>query len=105
MRKLILGSLFAAVLGAFAAPASAHAAFYVSVAPPPPPVEYVPAPRVGWVWAPGHWHWRHGHYIWVRGHWLRERVGYVYASPRWVAYGPRWVYVAGGWRPHHRHWY
>lgn len=101
MKKLILGSVMAAALFA-AVPASATV--WVSVGPPPVRYEVVPAPRVGWVWAPGYWGWRHGHHVWVRGHWVRERVGYVYAGPHWVAVGPRWVFVPGRWHHHRPGW-
>ncbi len=99
MKKLIVGSLLAAGMAAFALPASAHVGvgFYVNAAPPAPVYEVVPAPRVGWVWVPGYWSWRYGAYAWVPGHWVRERVGYVYEPPRWVGYGPRWGFVVGGW--------
>lgn len=81
MKKLILGSFFAAVLGASALPAAAHV--MVRVGPAPLPVyEVVPAPRAGWVWVPGAWVVRHRHYHWVPGHWARPRP-VVYAPARW----------------------
>lgn len=101
MRKLILGSIIAAT---FAVAMPAAAAVYIDVAPPPLRYEVVPAPRAGWVWAPGFWEWRHGRHLWVPGHWVRERVGFVYAPARWVAYGPRWVFVRGGWHRAARPW-
>ena len=36
-------------------PAASAAQLIVQVAPPPPRVEVVPAPRRGMVWSPGHW--------------------------------------------------
>ena len=62
----------------------------VRFAPPAPRYEVVPAPRVGYVWAPGYWDYRHNRYHWVAGNWVRERPGYYYSSPTWVQHGDRW---------------
>ncbi|HET9577526.1 MAG TPA: hypothetical protein VFP44_06835 [Usitatibacter sp.] len=100
MRKLLLGSMAVATLG-LALPAAAHSNvdLYLNFGPPPPPVvEYVPAPRVGWVWVPGVWEWRGHRHHWARGHWERARHGYSYAPARWARYGDRWGYHRGGWR-------
>jgi YXWGXW repeat-containing protein len=100
MKKLIVGSLVAAALGAVALPAAArtNVDFYVNVAPPPVYYEVAPAPRVGWVWVPGFWDWRHHRHHWVAGHWIRERHGYYYAPARWVVSDGRYYYHRGGWR-------
>ncbi len=100
MRKLLLGSMVAFTLGA-ALPAAAHTNvdLYLNFGPPPARVEYVPAPRVGFVWVPGVWEWRHHRHVWMAGHWVRARPGYYYAPARWVPYGHRWGYYRGGWRP------
>jgi hypothetical protein len=99
MRKLIVGSLAAALMGLAAIPAAArsHVDFFVDVAPPPVRYEVVPAPRVGWAWAPGFWEWRHGRHFWVAGHWIRERRGHVYRPAGWTYYGGRWGYQPGIW--------
>jgi hypothetical protein len=95
-RKLLLATLFAATLGT-ALPAAARVDFFVNVAPPAPVYEVVPAPRPGWVWAPGYWEWRHGRHVWIAGHWIRERRGFVYVPGAWVMrdghyywHEPRW---------------
>lgn len=100
MKKLILGSLIAATLGGLSMTAQArtNVDLFVNFGPPPLRYEYVPAPRVGWVWAPGYWDWRHSRYHWVRGHWVRERPGHYYAPARWVEHGGRWQHHRGGWR-------
>lgn len=56
-------------LGALAVPGVAQAgvAISIDVAPPPPRVEVLPPPRVGYVWAPGHWEWVGGRHAWVGG--------------------------------------
>jgi hypothetical protein len=103
-RKLLLATMFATALGASALPAAAaHVDFFVNVAPPAPLYEAVPAPRVGWVWAPGYWNWRHGRYVWVGGHWMRERRGYAYAPGAWVARDGRYYWSEPRWERHERY--
>jgi hypothetical protein len=98
MHKPLLGAVLAATLMGFGAAAQAQYSAIVSVAPPAPRYEVVPAPREGWVWAPGHWQWRGDEYAWVEGHWMRERVGYEYREPRWVQRGNgEWVLVGDNW--------
>jgi hypothetical protein len=100
MRKLILGSLVAATLAGISLPAAARAYvdFYVHLAPPVAPVEYVPAPRPGHVWVPGYWDWRYNRHHWVKGHWIRHRPGYRYEPARWVHRHGRYYYRPAGWR-------
>ena len=69
----------------------------VRVAPPPPQVEVVPAPRPGFVWDNGHWVWRYGRYEWVPGHWRRIHVGYHWVPGHWGARGGGWVWIGGHW--------
>ncbi|HEY0824568.1 MAG TPA: YXWGXW repeat-containing protein, partial [Ramlibacter sp.] len=97
-RKPLLAAAFAAVLMGFGAAAQAQYTAIVSTAPPPPRYEVVPAPRVGWVWAPGHYEWRGNEYVWVEGHWMRDRVGYEYREPRWVQRADgSWILVGDNW--------
>lgn len=98
-RKLLLASLATLSLSA-ALPAAARTSveFYVNAAPPPPVVEYVPVPRMGWVWVPGFWEWRGHRHFWIGGHWVRARPGYYYAPARWAEHHGRWGYYRGGWR-------
>jgi len=97
MKRSIAGTFIAAALAATALPAEARTDLYVNFAPPAPRYEVVPAPRVGYVWAPGYWDWRHGRYYWVAGHWNRHRPGYYYEPVRW-AYRDGRYYRNGGWR-------
>lgn len=95
-RKTLLAAAFAASLLGFGAAAQAQVA--ITIAPPAPRYEAVPAARPGWVWAPGHYQWRHGEYVWVGGNWMRERAGYEYREPRWVQRGNgEWTMVGGNW--------
>jgi hypothetical protein len=69
----------------------------VQTAPPAPRDEVAPAPRRGYVWAPGYWDWRNSRHVWVRGHWERERRGYVYHQPAWVERNGHWEMQRGNW--------
>ncbi len=60
-------------------------------------IEAVPAPRVGYVWAPGYWNWRGNHHVWAKGTWVRERPGYAYHSPKWVQRDGRWSQERASW--------
>jgi hypothetical protein len=57
----------------------------------------VPAPRSGYVWAPGHYEYSNNSYNWVGGQWEAARPGYVYRSPAWVEREGRWTYQAPRW--------
>ena len=93
----ILAVCATSALGSFAVPAAAHEAIFLDTAPPPARVEVLPAPRRGFVWAPGFWEWRHGRHVWVRGHWIRERHGMYWHPDRWVERDGRWAYERGRW--------
>jgi hypothetical protein len=100
MRKLIVAGMVAAALAGVSIPAAARSNvdLFVNIGPPPPVVEVVAAPRVGFVWVPGFWEWRHGRHIWVGGHYIRHRHGFVYEPARWIERDGRWGYVRPGWR-------
>jgi hypothetical protein len=89
----------ALALGAITVPVVSDARVYVDVdvAPPPPRVEVVPAPRVGYVWAPGYWEWRGRRHVWVNGYWVRERRGYHWRPHRWEEHEGRWRFDRGRW--------
>ena len=96
--KTLLAAAFAASLTALGTAAQAQYSAIVSTAPPPPRHEVVPAPRTGWVWAPGHWQVRGDDYTWVEGHWVRDRQGYEYREPRWVQRADgSWMLVGNNW--------
>jgi hypothetical protein len=78
--------------------APADASITVRTAPPAPIAEAVPAPRQGFVWAPGHYEWHHGRYVWVGGNWLEARAGYAWQAAHWVQHPDgSWTLVAGHW--------
>lgn len=95
LRLALLGLTAAAAI----APAVSLGAVVVdiSVAPPPARVEVVPAPRAGFVWAPGYWDWRGHNHVWVEGRWIKGRAGYHWVPDRWVQHGNHWHHEVGHW--------
>jgi hypothetical protein len=93
--------LCCAVLGlaASAAPLTSNARVYldIDIAPPPPPVEVIPAPRVGYVWAPGYYSYTGHRHVWARGHWIREHHGHHWVADRWEDRDGRWHRERGHW--------
>ena len=80
-----------------AAQASMNLGVTIGVPPPAPIYEAVPAPRAGYVWAPGFWRWDGHRHVWARGHWIAARPGYRWVPDHWAAYH-------GGWRHEDGHW-
>ena len=99
LRKSGLALVCAGTLGALSVTgvANADVIVYFDTAPPPLRVEVVPAPRSGFIWAPGYWDLEGGHHVWRPGHWERERVGYAWVSPSWVQRDNRWYFEQGRW--------
>ena len=97
IRTLMLASAMAAAAIASPAIARDNVAFSINVGPPPPRVEYVPAPRPGYVWAPGYWDWNGRRHVWVRGHYLRGRGHSQWVPDRWDRRGDRWYHERGHW--------
>ena len=110
IRSTVQTALAASALAliSFAAPAQAHGMYgpgvsqgaFVNVqfgAPPPPRYEVVPAPRRGYIWAPGYWEPRGHRHVWRAGHWVQARPGYVYRPPTWSQHGGRWDYRGSRW--------
>jgi hypothetical protein len=69
----------------------------IDVRPPPERVVVVPAPRRGYVWAPGYWRWNGRDHVWVEGRWVRERRGYHWVPAHWEGRGGRWHFEDGHW--------
>jgi hypothetical protein len=69
----------------------------IDVAPPPAREERAPAPREGYVWAPGYWDWNGHAYSWVSGHYIFERRGAHWVADRWDQVGSHWQHVNGHW--------
>ena len=43
-------------------------------------LEAFPAPRAGYIWAPGHYEWSGARQNWVAGHWIRDDYSQQVAS-------------------------
>jgi len=70
----------------------------VDVRPPPPRVVVLPAPRRGYVWAPGYWRWNGYEHVWTEGYYVaRPRPRAEWISGRWEQRPRGWVYVEGHW--------
>ncbi|OZI37558.1 hypothetical protein CAL29_03895 [Bordetella genomosp. 10] len=89
--------LAAGVATVTAAAVHAQEIIIAPMAPPPPRVEVVPAPRPGYVWDNGHWRWEHGRYVWIEGYWRPVRVGRAWVPGHWQEHGPNWRWVPGHW--------
>jgi hypothetical protein len=74
----------------------------IGVPPPVAVIETAPAPRVGYVYAPGYWAWDGHRHIWVRGRTIAERPGYTWVPDRWEPVGGRYRFVQGYWAPAER---
>ncbi len=100
-RKPLLVVLIAASLGgiSFSTQSIAAVEIIFNTAPPPARYELVPAPRKGYVWAPGYWDGNNNKHSWRKGKWERERKGYHYVEPRWTERDNRWTLNRGGWNP------
>ncbi|MBN9086146.1 MAG: YXWGXW repeat-containing protein [Reyranella sp.] len=91
-------SMSALIAPAIMAPAAAQSLTIQIGTPPPAPIyEVIPAPRAGYVWAPGYYRYDGGRYAWTSGRWMAERPGYRWTNDRWE-HGPNgWHHVAGRW--------
>jgi hypothetical protein len=96
-RKLLLSAIVASTFAAAAPAAQAAVDVYVNLAPPALRHERVPAPRAGYLWAPGYWNWQSNRHVWAKGHWEKERSGYSYRPNSWTESNGRWVNQRGGW--------
>ena len=76
LKKILLAGLMATSFAGVPLAAIARPVV-ITVAPPEPRQEVIPAPRRGSEWARGHWEWRQQKHVWVSGHWMRARRGYA----------------------------
>ena len=89
-RKLLLSTIVASTFAAVAPTANAAVEVFVNVPPPAARYEVVPAPRAGYIWAPGYWSWTNNRHVWAKGRWERERAGYFYHPHTWTERDGRW---------------
>ncbi|HSI02057.1 MAG TPA: hypothetical protein VLA02_15750 [Reyranella sp.] len=69
----------------------------IGTAPPAPIYEVVPAPRAGYVWAPGYYRYEGSRYHWTSGRFVADRPGYRWMPDRWERGSNGWYHVAGRW--------
>ena len=69
----------------------------ISLAPPAPSHEAVPALSPGYVWAPGYWAWSNDRYVWVRGRSMVQRTGYLWQPDRWEQRNGTYYRQTGHW--------
>jgi len=83
--SLAAAAVFSTATVALAPVTPAAAQVSVTFGSPPPPAVYeaVPAPRGGYVWAPGHYRLLNDRYVWNPGHWEAARAGYRYIPDTW----------------------
>ena len=96
----LVTALAAAFVFASAAVPAANVSVYVGVAPPAPRYEVVPAPRTGYLWAPGYWDYDHSKHVWKKGHWEKQRHGEHYSHSEWSNRDGQWVLNRGHWEKH-----
>ncbi len=104
LKRIAITSLAAAALFSTATvvtapftPADAQVSITFGSPPPPPRYEAVPAPRAGYVWAPGHYRLINDQYVWTRGQWMAARPGYRYVPDTWQQVDNRWRYAPSRW--------
>lgn len=97
LRKLTLASILVAGSVACLPLAQARVDVEVVIAPPAPIVEAVPAPRVGYAWAPGYWHWNGHRHVWHSGYWMRNQPGQHWVAHNWEHRGDHWYLREGHW--------
>jgi hypothetical protein len=90
-------STSALIAPAMLTPAAAQLNISIGTPPPAPIYEVTPAPRAGYVWAPGHYRYDGGRYVWASGRWIGDRPGYRWVSDRWERGPSGWYHVAGRW--------
>ena len=95
MRNVLLCALLG--VGSIAMPAAAQVSINITVAPPPLRYEVVPAPRVGYIWAPGYWRWEGQRHVWAPGRWQEARPGSYWVADRWETRNGRHYYEPGRW--------
>jgi hypothetical protein len=96
MKKQILTAACAAFLSAGIAAAQIH----ITIAPPPPRHEVIPAsPHPGWVWQAGYHRWDGHAYVWVPGAYVEPPHAHARWVPgHWAHRGGEYVWVEGHWR-------
>ena len=94
--KALLATLWLGA-GAIGGSTGAFAGSAPDVATPAARDERAPAPRDGYVWAPGYWEWSGSAYSWVPGRFVYAHRGAHWVADRWDQVGSQWQHVNGHW--------
>jgi hypothetical protein len=97
VNKALLATLWLGA-GAISGSTAAFAGSGPDVAPPAARDERPPAPRDGYVWAPGYWEWTGSAYSWVSGRFVYGHRGAHWVPDRWDQVGSQWQHVNGHWQ-------
>ena len=97
IRKIFLTSCVITTIAAGSAMARVDVDIDIGVAPPVAPIEVVPDPRPGYVWAPGYYEWESERHVWHKGHWIEEHPGHRWVADRWDQHGNKWHHERGHW--------
>jgi hypothetical protein len=89
IRNWILGSMVTAAIAIPAAVQARTVEYEITVAPPAPRVEVVPAPREGFIDG--------RQYVWVDGQFIARREGHTYTPHFFERRGEHWVFRGGHW--------
>jgi WXXGXW repeat (2 copies) len=94
--------LYALVVCALTASASASVFISVGIAPPVLPVyAQPPCPGDGYLWTPGYWGYGAAGYYWIPGVWVHPpRVGVLWTPGYWGFAGGLYAWHPGYWGPH-----
>jgi hypothetical protein len=98
-KTLIALTLAGAALAPLASQAAVAVGVDINIGPPAQRVIVAPAPRPGYVYAPGYWQWNGHRHVWIDGRYLHARDGYHWRADHWVQRGPNWHYEPGHWSP------
>ena len=90
-------STSALIAPALVTPAAAQLNISIGTPPPAPIYEVTPAPRHGYVWAPGYYRYEGNRYHWTPGRFVAERPGYRWMPDRWERGSNGWYHVSGRW--------
>lgn len=99
IRNLLLSGIITLSITAMPAMAGVNVNLDIDIAPPAPRVEIIPAPRHGYVWAPGYWLWKGQRHVWVAGHWMTARPGHHWIPEHWEKRHGRYHFEPGHWEP------
>jgi hypothetical protein len=95
--RFVATALAGAMLIGSVAPAFSAVGIDINIAPPAPRVVEAPAPRPGFVWAPGYYRWDGHQHVWVDGRFIHERHGSHWVPEHWDERHGHYHFIPGHW--------